>query len=229
MRVLLASTAGAGHFGPLLPFIETLARRGDEPVLVIPPELEDRARSLGFPYRLSAEPPAQEVDAFWRRFPELAPSKAAILVAREFFGRLGTAAMLPALEEALRAWRPELILHEPCAYAAAVVAVRSGIPHAQVAISLAKIEGSALAAAAPALETYGEAVVAAIRGAPYLTRCRARSITLPSRKRSVSVTLAHPPIPCRTGGMAPRDRWSTSPSAPWRVGSRSGPEPSEPS
>jgi len=170
MRVLLASTAGAGHFGPLLPFIETLARRGDEPVLVIPPELEDRARSLGFPYRLSAEPPAQEVDAFWRRFPELAPSKAAILVAREFFGRLGTAAMLPALEEALRAWRPELILHEPCAYAAAVVAVRSGIPHAQVAISLAKIEGSALAAAAPALETYGEAVVAAIRGAPYLTR-----------------------------------------------------------
>ena len=63
--------------------------------------------------------------------------------------------MLPSLEEACDNWRPDLVLHETCEYSAVVAAARRGIPHAQVAISLAQVEASALAHTVPALEAYG--------------------------------------------------------------------------
>lgn len=170
MRVLVASTTGSGHFGPLVPFLDALRRRGDEVLLVVPPGLAATVEAAGHPFRIGADPPAGEVAAIWDRFPAAPPAEAAILVDRELFGRLGTAAMLPALEEACRGWAPDLVLREPCAYAAAVGADRIGIPHAQVAISLARVESSALELAAPALEPYGSGLVERIRAAPYLTR-----------------------------------------------------------
>lgn len=100
----------------------------------------------------------------------MSPREAAILVNREIFGRLDTAAMLPTLEDACRHWRPDLVLREPCEYASAIAAFRCGIPHAQVAISLARIEDSSLTLAAPELEPYGEGIVERIRRSPYLTR-----------------------------------------------------------
>jgi UDP:flavonoid glycosyltransferase YjiC (YdhE family) len=95
---------------------------------------------------------------------------ATVLSERELFGRLCTAAMLPEMEAAFADWQPELVLREPCEYAAAVCASRRGIPHARVAISQAGIEASALEAAAPALEIYGDRLVEQIRSSPYLTR-----------------------------------------------------------
>ncbi|WP_280727747.1 nucleotide disphospho-sugar-binding domain-containing protein [Kitasatospora sp. MAA4] len=100
----------------------------------------------------------------------MSPDEAAVLANREFFGRLCTAAMLPAVETACREWRPDLILHEPCEYASAVVAARHGIPQAQVGISLAAIEASSLGLAEPALARYGHETVERLRSAPYLTR-----------------------------------------------------------
>jgi UDP:flavonoid glycosyltransferase YjiC (YdhE family) len=170
MRVLVASTGGAGHFNPLLPFADALARRGDEVLLVVPPSLAATAQATGHPCRTGAEPPADQMAAIRERFPTLPPGEAAVLMNRELFGRLCTAAMLPAMEGACREWRPGLVLREPCEYASAVVADRLGIPHAQVAISLAEIEASALALAAPVLEPYGSGLVQRIRSAPYLTR-----------------------------------------------------------
>lgn len=77
--------------------------------------------------------------------------------------------MLPSVEQAVAQHRPDVVLHETTEYAGPVVAIRAGIPHAQVAISLAAVEHGSLTVAAPALERYGP-LVAALQAAPYLTR-----------------------------------------------------------
>ncbi|MCC9307921.1 glycosyltransferase [Kitasatospora sp. RB6PN24] len=104
------------------------------------------------------------------RLPEASRTEAAVLVNREYFGRLCTAALLPALEEACRDWRPDLILHDPCEYASAVVAERLGIPHAQVGTSPAQIEAYSLDLAAPALVPYDGTLVDRLLATPYLSR-----------------------------------------------------------
>ena len=42
MRVLFASTRGAGHFGPLVPFLDAFTGAGHEVLVVGPPELDAR-------------------------------------------------------------------------------------------------------------------------------------------------------------------------------------------
>jgi UDP:flavonoid glycosyltransferase YjiC (YdhE family) len=170
VRVLLTSTAGAGHYNPLVPFAEAAARRGDDVLFVVPPGLEGTVRDSGLPFRLGADPPADELDAIWSQVPQASPGEASVLVNREIFGRLDTAAMLPAIDAACREWRPDLVLHEPAEFAAAVAADRHGIAQAQVAISRAAAEDGSLQLAAPVLEPYADGIVERIRATPYLTR-----------------------------------------------------------
>ncbi|HEV2309345.1 MAG TPA: nucleotide disphospho-sugar-binding domain-containing protein, partial [Acidimicrobiia bacterium] len=91
------------------------------------------------------------------------------LANRELFGRLATAAMLPAVTELCARWRPDVIVREPTEYASAVVSCRAGVPMVQVAISLAQVEAGSLDLAAPALSPVETGVVEALRAAPYLT------------------------------------------------------------
>jgi len=170
VRVLVASTAGAGHFNPLVPFIDALARRGDQVLIVVPPELKATVEVVGTPFRVGAAPPRPEWDAIWGRVPTVSPQEMAVLVNREIFGRLCTAAMLPAVDEAVADWSPDLLLREPCEYSSAVVADRRRIPHAQVAVSQAEIEAGALDLVAPVLERYSGGIMQRIRAAPYLSR-----------------------------------------------------------
>jgi UDP:flavonoid glycosyltransferase YjiC (YdhE family) len=170
VRILFGSTGGAGHFHPLVPFIDSAVRRGDEVLVVVPPALAATVEARGHPYRISGDPPAEELAAIWERVPRVSSEEAGVLVNREIFGRLGTAAMLPTIEAACDEWRPDLVLHEPAEYASAIAADRRGIPHAQVAISVASIEAYSLALAAPVLTPYGDGVVDRILASPYVTR-----------------------------------------------------------
>jgi UDP:flavonoid glycosyltransferase YjiC (YdhE family) len=170
MRVLLSSTDGAGHFGPLRAFIDALVARGDDVLIVIPPRLEPAVRAIGQPFLVSAEPPAERVAALWERVSAVSGHEAARLGNLELFGRLWTAALLPAAERACRDWRPQLVLHEAAEYASAIAAERAGVAHAQVAISLAEVEAGSLDHAAPALVEHEARIVDRLRASPYLTR-----------------------------------------------------------
>lgn len=170
MRVLLTSTAGAGHYNPLVPFAEAALRRGDEVLLVVPPGLAETVHAAGFAHRIGADPPADELDALWARFATASPAEASIIANREIFGRLDTAAMLPAVDAAVRDWRPDLVLHDPCEYASVIAADRYGISSAQVAISQAGAELGSLRVAAPVLEPYADGIVERIVATPYLSR-----------------------------------------------------------
>ncbi|MGW6598062.1 glycosyltransferase [Streptomyces sp. NPDC055036] len=170
MRVLFTSTGGSGHFHPLVPFIDACAERGDEVLVVGPPKLEATLAARDQPYRIGGEPSAAEFEAVFTRAMNASPDEGRRIVNTEFFGRLCTAALLPAVEEVCREWRPDLVLREPCEYAGAVVAGRLGVPHAQVAISAAEIEEFALGVVAPVLAPYGERIVEQLWAAPYMTR-----------------------------------------------------------
>ncbi len=168
--MLVASTGGAGHFNPLIGFLECFRQRGDDVLLVVPPSLRPTLESLGYPFRSGDEPPAGEVEAIRQRLPVAPPGEASILGNRELFGRLCTKAMMPAMEAAFTEWRPQLVLRDPCDYASAIQAERLGVPQAQVAISTAEGEAGSLALAAAAIESYSRTIVASLRACPYLSR-----------------------------------------------------------
>jgi UDP:flavonoid glycosyltransferase YjiC (YdhE family) len=171
VRVLLScSVGGSGHLDPLRPVIESLRGSGDEVLLVVPPSLETKASSCGCEVHVGAEPPAAETAEIRDAIAAGPRSVAAVLSERELFGRLSTAAMLPAMNEAFASFRPELVLREPCEYASCVLAARTRVAQAQVAISQGTIELAALRTAAQVLEAYENGVVAKITRAPYLTR-----------------------------------------------------------
>jgi UDP:flavonoid glycosyltransferase YjiC (YdhE family) len=170
MRLLFSSTSGMGHFTPLVPLIDAAVARGDDVLVVGPPQLKPTLAARAQAYRIGAAPAGADVEPFREQLAKASPEEAEGMIDREFFGRLCTAAMLPALERACDDWRPDLVLHETCEYSAVVAAGRRGIPHAQVAISLAQVEASALAHTVPALEPYDGRIGDQIKASGYLTR-----------------------------------------------------------
>ncbi|MFF8716258.1 glycosyltransferase [Streptomyces sp. NPDC015184] len=170
MRVLFASTRGSGHFNPLVPLIDACTARGDDVLVVAPPALEGLLASRKQPYRIGREPDPEELAGIMKRVLTLAPDDGVSLMVAEVFGRLCTAAMLPALEEACRDWRPDLVLHETFEFASVVAAERHGIPHARVAVSAAGFTASTDRLLAPVLDPYGPGIARRLLDSPYLTR-----------------------------------------------------------
>jgi UDP:flavonoid glycosyltransferase YjiC (YdhE family) len=166
VRVLFSSSSGAGHFGPVVPFVRALQGRGDDILVAVPPPRREQARALGAELLLLPDPPEQDVAEVWSRVEAGRPAS----VDQEIFAGLNTTAYLPALERACRDWAPDLVLHEAAEFAAAIVADRQGIRHAQIAIGLAAVEAGALRSVCPVLEKRAAGVCEAIRASPYLTR-----------------------------------------------------------
>ena len=170
MRILLCSTGLAGHFNPLVPFIDAARDRGDEVFVVVPPSLTSDVEKLGVAHYLSDPPDPTRSRELWRRAARLRHDLAARLLDGEFFGRLSTEAMLETVESACDTFHPDLILREPCAYAGAVVAQRRSIEHAQVAISTARTEWSVIGLVGPILEDFEKGMEEVLRQTRYLSR-----------------------------------------------------------
>lgn len=159
----------AGHFGPLVPWIDALRERGDDVLVVVPEAARQPAEDTGVPVLIGGSPDPAEVSELWRRFRTADSREASVIANREIFGRLNTAALLHSVEHAVTSHRPDIILHEATEYAGPFTALRARIRHAQVAISLAEVEHGSLAVATPALERY-DPLLTRLFAAPYLTR-----------------------------------------------------------
>jgi UDP:flavonoid glycosyltransferase YjiC (YdhE family) len=170
VRVLLGcSIGGEGHLVPLVNFGRAWQWAGHEPLLLVPPALEPSAQRTGLPYRVGGEPPRASVEEVWQRV-RSEPAEATVgLIDRELFADRCTQAMLPAARQVRDAWRPDLVVREPCEYASAVAAHEVGIPQAQVAISLASVEFDVRAMVAPVIDRFSPGMAAAIASSPYLT------------------------------------------------------------
>lgn len=169
MRVLVASTRGAGHFAPVVPFVEGCLRAGHEVLVTGPPELAEAAARAGYPARAGAAPADHELGPVWARVPSVPRDEAEAIVVGEIFARLNVRAMLPSLRETCDEWRPDLVLREQSEFASALAAEHHGIPHARIAIGLALSEELSLAVAGSVLHEWRPDLVERIRESPYLS------------------------------------------------------------
>jgi hypothetical protein len=61
-------------------------------------------------------------------------------VVRDVFGRLDAQAAWPRVQELVDAWAPDVVLREPCEFGSLAAAVRSGVPHVEMAIGLGSLQ-----------------------------------------------------------------------------------------
>jgi UDP:flavonoid glycosyltransferase YjiC (YdhE family) len=152
MRVLFASTAGAGHFGPLVPFANAIRRAGHDVLVAAPMSAQARVERAGLPFISFADPLERDLEPLWARIRAATPERANEIVLGEAFGRVRAAAALPGVELAIDAWRPDVVLRDAVEFASAVAAEAREIPVARVGPWLLAMEAFAVRMAAPAVD-----------------------------------------------------------------------------
>jgi UDP:flavonoid glycosyltransferase YjiC (YdhE family) len=149
VRVLFATTRGAGHFGPLVPFAQACDRAGHDVLVAGPASVAGLASRARLRLRPVAAPPDATVEtAFapvWRREASVEH------VVHDLFGglyaRTAMADMLAAVDE----WRPDVIVRETMEFASAAAAERHDVPQVRVGIHLDSATDEALAGDGPLL------------------------------------------------------------------------------
>ena len=212
MRVLAATTAGAGHLAGLLPFARACQRLGHEVRMAAPACFAESVQSAGFVHEPLADADPAALGAVFGRLPTLSMREADDLVVREVFGRLARDAALPGMRAALDGWRPDVVLREPCELSSYVAAAERGIPHVQTNIGLSALDDRLLPLFDAPLEEV-DAYAAGLRAAPRWTTV-APSFDEAAELSSGAVTHA-------------RDRvarsWATAPLPPWWSRQAEGP------
>jgi UDP:flavonoid glycosyltransferase YjiC (YdhE family) len=144
MRILTACTGGTGHFLPFVPFLDHARRNGGQTLVVAHPSLEGMVETTGHPFK-----PAS-------------PDKG--------FGRVTESSLLVVMEQAIRDFRPDVILRDPFEIAAATVVGWLGVPAAQIATNPAKYIWDKLDSYTPDLEALRGGLTDEVCRSPFLTR-----------------------------------------------------------
>jgi UDP-N-acetylglucosamine:LPS N-acetylglucosamine transferase len=139
MRVLVASTAGTGHFGPLVPFAHALRDAGHEVAVAAPESFADDVARAGLTHHPFDDAPAERLHATFAALPSLPVGEADRVVVREVFGRLDAQAALPGVRADIDRWRPDLVLREPAELGSLAAAEAAGVPHVTVTIGMTRV------------------------------------------------------------------------------------------
>lgn len=155
MRVLAATTAGAGHFAGLLPFARACARAGHEVRVAAPASFASAVHRAGLPHEPVADADPAALGAVFGRLPQLPRREANEVVVSQVFGRLDRDAALPGMRRLMDGWRPEVVLREPAELASYVAAEERGIPQVQTAIGLSALDDFLLPLVSAPLQEVG--------------------------------------------------------------------------
>ncbi|MDP8921614.1 MAG: glycosyltransferase [Chloroflexota bacterium] len=123
-----------------MPFAAALRDAGHEVRVGAPASFASAVQRAGFAHAPLADAPADETGPVLARLPALSREEANAVVIREIFCGTNVRAALPAMQAVADRWRPDLVLRETAEFASYLVAERTGIPHAQVAVSVASFE-----------------------------------------------------------------------------------------
>ncbi|SFB37527.1 glycosyltransferase, MGT family [Nocardioides alpinus] len=155
MRVLCATTANVGHFGPLLPFARALAGSGHEVRVAAPASFAGAVVGAGFVHEPFADAPPELIGPVMARLPTLAFDEADDVVIREVFARIDAQAALPSLTATMERWRPDLVVRESAELASLAAAERAGVPHVHVCIGMHEVVSRFAAAIVDPLDELG--------------------------------------------------------------------------
>jgi len=176
MRILFTSIRNAGHFNPLVPFIDACRKRGHEVGVAAAVDLEAAVVKTGATFFVVDHPGDQVLGPIWAQLPKMTQREAQRTVIGEIFARLNGGAALPKMLAAIERWKPAIVVREATEFGGAVAAEARGIPHVRVGITMSSLEAEARAMAADAvadlrgrvglpIDPHGEA----LSRAPYLT------------------------------------------------------------
>jgi UDP:flavonoid glycosyltransferase YjiC (YdhE family) len=136
MRILMTTKAGAGHFGPLIPFARAFRRAGAEVLVAAPREAAKMVRAEGLPLWAFDDPPAQERDAI---FAEVRGKDTDGLIAKrvvgDVFARIDARAAFPGILAACWAWAPDVVISETTEFAGPLAAEIVGVPSVCIGLS----------------------------------------------------------------------------------------------
>lgn len=141
MRVLVASTAGSGHFGPLVPVARACVDAGHRVAVAAPGSFAPEVARSGLLHLPFDDVPPEQLGPVMGRLPTLSTEEANRLVVTEVFGRLDARAALPGVTEVVETWRPDLVLREPVELGSLAAALAAGIPQAVVAVNVSSLMG----------------------------------------------------------------------------------------
>jgi UDP:flavonoid glycosyltransferase YjiC (YdhE family) len=140
-RVLFACIPQAGHLGPLLPLARQLVAEGGEVIVAGGPSIGTAADAAGLP----AAVVGPDLDEWFGRLAArtrgqpgagLAPERVERYFVPRLFAEIGLDLMADGLSDLVRRWAPELLVFEPYALAAPLVAAGCGVPAVQHTIGL---------------------------------------------------------------------------------------------
>lgn len=139
MRVLFATTANDGHFGPLRPFAQAFAGAGHEVRVAAPASYAAALDRAGFAHEPFADAPRDLIGPVMARLPTMSFEDANRTVLQDVFARIDAQAALPGLTATIEAWRPDVVLRESAELASLAAAERAGVPHVHVCIGMHEI------------------------------------------------------------------------------------------
>jgi UDP:flavonoid glycosyltransferase YjiC (YdhE family) len=132
MRVLFCTTAGSGHYAPMVPFAETLRDAGHEVRVAAPTSFVSVVQSSGHDAVAVGERRDDDAGAMFGRMQAAGFEGANAILLAEGYGRLFPEAALPALDAFVANWHPDLIARETAEFASVLVALKYSIPMVEV-------------------------------------------------------------------------------------------------
>ena len=139
MRILFATTRGAGHLGPLVPFAHACVAAGHEVRVAAAPSVEHHVRRSGLPFAPVDEPDEAIMAAAWDKVRAAPRAEQARIVFQEVFAGEFAGSALPRMVEIARRWRPDVIVRETSEFASVLAADTIGVPTVHVACFLSGV------------------------------------------------------------------------------------------
>src|SRR5689334_20221389 len=139
MRLLFSTTAGTGHFTPMVPLARACASAGHEVRVAAPESFASHVARAGLAHEPFDDPDPQVMGPLFASLGSMPPEEANAVVVSEVFGRLDARAAWPRVSRLVEDWRPDVVLREPCEFGSLAAAERAGVPHAEVAIGMGRI------------------------------------------------------------------------------------------
>ncbi|MEO7752300.1 MAG: glycosyltransferase [Terracoccus sp.] len=136
MRILFASTAGAGHLGPLVPLARACLAAGHDVVVTAPSSFAGAVERSGLAHFPFDDVPGAVLGPIFARLPHLSTDEANRTVVREVFARHDAQAALPGVARAIDEWWPDLLVREPAEFGSLAAALRARVPAVEVAIGM---------------------------------------------------------------------------------------------
>ncbi|GAA2153258.1 MGT family glycosyltransferase [Humibacillus xanthopallidus] len=136
MRVLCATTAGTGHFGPMAPVAQACAAAGHEVRVAAPLSFASHVEQTGLPHEPFDDVPPEIMGPIFGGLSSVSMEAANHTVVRAVFGRLDAQAAFPGVSEVVERWRPDVVLRDPCEFGSLAAAERAGVPNVEVAIGI---------------------------------------------------------------------------------------------